>query len=118
MLTDDYTRERSDTIHCIMANLVSNDGVLKLSDEEDSTIEPIKEVLETADDYSDPKWVPEPNDAEPGYFIHYLPGMTGTLRTLRISRFPHQQARRYHQHSYQYLRLKRSVCQRAADLTW
>ncbi|KDQ20938.1 hypothetical protein BOTBODRAFT_142345 [Botryobasidium botryosum FD-172 SS1] len=62
-----YLRERPDTIRCIVSNLATDDGILGLSDEKDSGITPIRDALESADDYSDPNWHPEPNDAEPGF---------------------------------------------------
>lgn len=61
------SRDRPDTIRCIVASLVG-DGESGDSLVDDSEpIQPLQQQQE--DDYSDPNWEPEPIDAGPGVFL-------------------------------------------------
>ena len=57
-------RERSDTIRCIVANLVGDDDTGDSLIDENEPIQPLQQT--DVDDYSDPNWEPEPVDAGPG----------------------------------------------------
>lgn len=57
--------ERSDTIRCIVASLVEGE---ELQDENDpASAAPLASTSDNnVEDFTDPKWEPEPNDAAPG----------------------------------------------------
>jgi hypothetical protein len=62
-------RERPDTIRCIVSNLVGDGSDLL---EENEQVLPIQALNEPYEDYGDPMWDPEPNDAEPGLLLHFI----------------------------------------------
>ncbi len=60
-----HLRDRPDTIRCIVASLVEGE---ELQDENDpASAAPLAATSDnTVEDFTDPKWEPEPNDAAPG----------------------------------------------------
>lgn len=72
------SRERPDTIRCIVGNLVGDGSDLL---EENEQVLPIQALNEPYEDYSDPMWNPEPNDAEPGRPVNcqYMRSLTAFL---------------------------------------
>lgn len=62
-----HLRDRPDTIRCIVASLVEGED---LQDEnEPASAAPLAATSDnTVEDFTDPKWEPEPNDAAPGEF--------------------------------------------------
>lgn len=60
-----HLRDRPDTIRCIVASLVQGE---ELQDENEPAMpEPLRQTHDgLVENFSDPKWEPEPNDAAPG----------------------------------------------------
>ena len=67
MATDDYCRDRPDTIRSIVANLVGDDDSGDSLVDENEPIQPLQQP--ESDDYTDPNWEPEPVDAGPGTIL-------------------------------------------------
>lgn len=61
-----HLRDRPDTIKCIVEALVEGD---ELQDENDAAGLISQSNDETVEDFSDPKWEPEPVDAAPRVLI-------------------------------------------------
>ena len=68
ILDANQSRERPDTIRCVVASLVadneSGDSLVGDLVDENGTVQPLQQVQ--VDDYSDLNWEPEPQDAGPG----------------------------------------------------
>ncbi|KAL1740891.1 hypothetical protein HDZ31DRAFT_46560 [Schizophyllum fasciatum] len=78
-----YLRERPDTIRCIVANLVGDeDGGDTLVENE--PIQPLHQV--EIDDYMDPAWEPEPNDAGPEFRTNKPSDVISTLVSIYDSK--------------------------------
>ncbi|EUC67379.1 anaphase-promoting complex subunit 2, partial [Rhizoctonia solani AG-3 Rhs1AP] len=78
-----YLRERPDTIRCIVSNLVGDGSDLL---EENEQVLPIQALNEPYEDYSDPQWDPEPNDAEPDFRTSKPGDIVSTLVSIYDSR--------------------------------
>ncbi|KAF8610388.1 Cullin [Ceratobasidium sp. AG-I] len=78
-----YLRERPDTIRCIVANLVGDNSDLL---EENEQVLPIQALNEPYEDYADPAWDPEPNDAEPDFRTSKPGDIISTLVSIYDSR--------------------------------
>lgn len=78
-----YLRERPDTIRCIVANLVGDNSDLL---EENEQVLPIQALNEPYEDYTDPMWDPEPNDAEPDFRTSKPGDIVSTLVSIYDSR--------------------------------
>ncbi|KDN51945.1 hypothetical protein RSAG8_00496, partial [Rhizoctonia solani AG-8 WAC10335] len=74
---------RSDTIRCIVSNLVGDGSDLL---EENEQVLPIQALNEPYEDYSDPQWDPEPNDAEPDFRTSKPGDIVSTLVSIYDSR--------------------------------
>lgn len=62
-----YSRERPDTIRCIVASLVGDGESGDSLVDENEPIQPLQQ--RQADDFTDPNWEPEPIDAGPGHLL-------------------------------------------------
>lgn len=60
------TRDRPDTIRCIVASLVGDGESGDSLVDENEPIQPLQQLQ--VDDYTDPNWEPEPIDAGPSKF--------------------------------------------------
>lgn len=78
-----YLRERPDTIRCIVSNLVGDGSDLL---EENEQVLPIQALNEPYEDYGDPLWNPEPNDAEPDFRTSKPGDIVSTLVSIYDSR--------------------------------
>ena len=79
ILDANQSRERPDTIRCVVASLVadneSGDSLIGDLVDENGTVQPLQQAQ--VDDYSDLNWEPEPQDAGPGmcYALLTLPSL-------------------------------------------
>ncbi|BEI91550.1 uncharacterized protein CcaverHIS019_0403700 [Cutaneotrichosporon cavernicola] len=73
-----HLRDRPDTIRCIVASLVEGE---ELQDENDPTsAAPLAAISDNnVEDFTDPKWEPEPNDAAPEFRTGRNSDIVGTL---------------------------------------
>ncbi|EIW67008.1 hypothetical protein TREMEDRAFT_45474 [Tremella mesenterica DSM 1558] len=79
-----HLRERQDTIRCIVSTMVEGD---ELQDENESSAGLIPQVNdETVEDFSDPKWDPEPYDAAPEFRSGKASDIISTLVSIYESR--------------------------------
>lgn len=71
----EYTRERPDTIRCIVSNLVGDDDSGESLVDESEPIQPLHQT--ELEEYNDPNWEPEPVDAGPGrsYLCYVFHGL-------------------------------------------
>ncbi|ESK86927.1 anaphase-promoting complex subunit 2 [Moniliophthora roreri MCA 2997] len=80
-----YLRERPDTIRCIVANLVGDDG-----GDGDSLVdgdEPVQPLQQPElEDYTDPNWEPEPIDAGPDFRANKPSDVISTLVSIYDSK--------------------------------
>ncbi|KAG8718844.1 hypothetical protein FRC08_004268 [Ceratobasidium sp. 394] len=78
-----YLRERPDTIRCIVGSLVGDSSDLL---EENEQVLPIQALNEPYEDYTDPAWEPDPNDAEPDFRTSKPGDIVSTLVSIYDSR--------------------------------
>ncbi|CAK9787026.1 unnamed protein product [Cutaneotrichosporon oleaginosum] len=80
-----HLRDRPDTIRCIVTSLIEGE---ELQDENDpSSVAPWAASNDnTVEDFSDPKWEPEPNDAAPEFRTGRNSDIVGTLVSIYETR--------------------------------
>ncbi|QRW00465.1 cullin family [Ceratobasidium sp. AG-Ba] len=78
-----YLRDRPDTIRCIVGSLVGDGSDLL---EENEQVLPIQALNEPYEDYTDPAWEPDPNDAEPEFRTSKPGDIVSTLVSIYDSR--------------------------------
>ncbi|KAK2463769.1 hypothetical protein APHAL10511_004207 [Amanita phalloides] len=79
-----YLRERSDTIRCIVSNLVGDDDTGDSLIDDNEPIQPLQQT--DIDDYSDPNWEPEPIDAGPEFRTNKPSDIISTLVSIYDSK--------------------------------
>lgn len=96
------TRDRPDTIRCIVASLVGDGESGDSLVDENEPIQPLQQLQ--VDDYTDPNWEPEPIDAGPSKFpLSRFLSMWYLTCGAMVHRFQDKQAGRRDQHASQYL---------------
>lgn len=117
-------RSRDDTIRCIVSRLMEEENALA-EEFAASDARPVQDAKDAAENFNDPKWVPDPVDAPPGESLRLAwPNLVGAdlsreavKLTLNCSyrRVPQIQVGRHYPTSRQHLRYQGRLHQRVAS---